>query len=114
MVSDDALVDGLLHVHAQFAQRAFSEWFGTVEFDILDAAVPPSCYLRPIVEVISNELFELLPFLLLLIQKLLVLVRPLPLLKLQQVFLTILHHAYLRHVSYFSVFEVVLVILWGL
>ena len=114
MVSDDALIDGLLDVHAQLPQRTLPQWLRTVEFDILNTAVPSSCYLRPIVEVISYQLLELLPFLLLLIQELLILVRPLPLLKLQEKLFAVLHHTYLRDVSHLCVLEVVLVVLRGL
>ena len=114
MVSDDALIDGLLDVHAQLPQRTLPQWLRTVEFDILNTAVPSSCYLRPIVEVISYQLLELLPLLLLLIQELLILVRPLPLLKLQEKLFAVLHHAYLGDVSHLCVLEVVLVVLRGL
>ena len=114
MVSDDALIDGLLDVHAQLPQRTLPQWLRAVEFDILNTAVPSSCYLRPIVEVISYQLLELLPLLLLLIQELLILVRPLPLLKLQEKLFAVLHHTYLRDVSHLCVLEVVLVVLRGL
>lgn len=83
MIPDDPFIDGLLNIKTQLSQRAFSQRFGSIQLDILDASIPPSRDLVVIMEVVSDQLFKLLPFLFLLIQQLLILIGPLPLLEFQ-------------------------------
>lgn len=83
MIPDDPFIDGLLNIKTQLSQRAFSQRFGSIQLNILDASIPPSRDLVVIMEVVSDQLFKLLPFLFLLIQQLLILIGPLPLLEFQ-------------------------------
>lgn len=61
MIANDSFVDGLLHEHAELAQRAVFEGFLGVEFDILHAPIAPTSYLRIELEELVDELDELLP-----------------------------------------------------
>lgn len=61
VVADDALVDGLLHEHAELAQGAVLEGLLGVELDVLDAAVPAAADLRVVLKVAIDQLDELLP-----------------------------------------------------
>ncbi len=61
MIPDDPFIDGLLNIKTQLSQRAFSQRFGSIQLNILDASIPPSRDLVVIMEVVSDQLFKLLP-----------------------------------------------------
>lgn len=111
MVSNDTLVYSLLNIQTQLTQRTLTKRFRTIQLNILNTAITTPCNLTVVIKIVSNQLLELLPLLLLLIKQLLVLVRPFPLLKLQQKLLSVLNNTDFGNVSHWSIIKIVLLVL---
>ncbi len=111
MVSNDTLVYSLLNIQTQLTQRTLTKRFRAIQLNILNTTITTPCNLTVVIKIISNQLLELLPLLLLLIKQLLVLVRPFPLLKLQQKLLSVLNNTDFGNVSHWSIIKIVLLIL---
>jgi hypothetical protein len=111
VISDNSLIDGLLDIETDFAERALPQRFGSVQLDILNTTISSSGNLVVSAEIISDKFFKLFPFFFFLIEQFLIFIGPFPLLKFKEVFVCIFYYADFRDVSVRRVIEVVLVVL---